>query len=473
MDGSLGKGRTGRDLVGLLAVIVRTSQIHDPRNVAVYSAVEKFVSGVNAFMLEESAIEMEVVGEYFYLNGERVKFTTEHLLNFDFLQREFKRRRLGSVKFLCDVRPEDVQAFLGAFISSQFAAEPFEDLQEKTEKLKCIAVGAPRRIAEGPGKNGPSDGPEDIRKAVKHTYFNAVSFTMGVMNKIKAGERISMRKAKRVVERMVDALLESEELILGMTVIKNYDEYTFHHSVNVSILSVALGQRLGMAKKTLMELGMVALFHDIGKTVIPSEILNKPGAFDEEEWKLMVRHPLFGVKIIFNMKSFDFTSIRAAIASYEHHIHPDGSGYPAAKRLAELDLFSRIVAIADQYDAMTSSRVYARAPLPPDGALALMVKRSGPQLDPLLMKFFVNLAGVYPIGTLVMLDTRELGVVTGTNAAERLRPSVTVITDANGNRSAPMVVDLAEKNGAGGYLRSIARTVDHNKHGINLAQYFL
>ena len=469
MDSSR-KGAAGKDAVNLLAVIVRTSQIHDPRNVAVYSAVEKFVSGVNGFMLEEGPLEIELVGEYFYLNGDRIKFATEHLLNFDFLRREFMRRRLGSVKFLCELRAEDVQAFLGAFISSQFAAETFGDLQAKTGRLECIRVGAPRKIAEGED-GGP--GPDGIRKAVKHTYFNAVSFTIGAMNKIRSGECISMKRAKRVVEGMVDALLESEELLLGMTVIKDYDEYTFHHSVNVSILSVALGQRLGMGKKTLMELGLVALFHDMGKTMIPSEILNKPAALDEEDWKLMVRHPLFGVKIIFNMKGIDYSSIRSAIVAYEHHIHPDGSGYPETRGLRELDLFSRIVAIADQYDAMTSSRVYARAPLTPDSALALMVKRSGPQLDPLLMKFFVNMVGTYPIGTLVMLDTREIGVVTGTNAAERLRPRVTIISDTNGDRTAPAVADLALKNADGGYPRSVLRTIDHHKYGINLAQYFL
>ena len=464
METEQGKARAARDIVNQLAVIVRTSQIHDPRNVAVATSVDKFVSTVSGLLLEENLVEIEVVGEYFYLNGERVKLTTEYLLNFDFLQREFKRRQVGSVRFSCETRPEEMQAFLGAFISCQFAAWPYEDLQAKTERLKCVQIGPLRKISEGS---------EDIRKAVKHTYFNAVSFTRGVMNKIKSGERISMKKAKRVVETMVDTLLDKEEFLLGMTVIKNYDEYTFHHSVNVSILSVALGQRLGLDKKKLMELGLVALFHDIGKTVIPSEILNKPGAFDENDWKAMVQHPLHGVRIIFNMKSFDFSSIRAAIAAYEHHIHPDGSGYPGAKRLSEMDLFSRIVAIADQYDAMTSSRVYARAPMSPDTALALMVQRSISQLDPLLLKFFVNLVGAYPIGTLVMLDTRELGVVFGANTAEYLRPRVKIITDSSGNRITPVTADLTEKNGNGGYLRSIIKTVDHNKYGINLAEYFL
>ncbi len=237
---------------------------------------------------------------------------------------------------------------------------------------------------------------------------------------------------------------------------------------------MALGQKLGMDKMKLMELGLVALFHDIGKTVIPNEVLNKPGAFDAEDWKLMVRHPVFGVKIIFNMKNFDASSIRAAITAYEHHIHPDGSGYPGARKLSEIDLFSRIVAIADQYDAMTSARVYARSPMSPDSALALMVRRSAAELDPLLLKFFINLVGTYPVGTLVMLDTRELGIVSGANTAEHLRPRVTIITDTDGNRiNSPVVADLAEQDGAGGYPRSIVKAVDHNRYGINLAEYFL
>ncbi len=465
MDSSRDISRLSRELVSQLAVIVRTSQLHDPRNVAVATSIEKFVAGANVLMSEEVSRNLEIVGDYFYLNGERVKFTMEHLLNFDFLQREFKKRSLGSIKFQCEVSTAGMQTFLAAFTSCQFGAEPFEDLLLKAEGIGCISVGRLRRISE--------QADVDMRKAVKKTYFNAVSFTRGIMNKIKTGERISVKKAKRVVESMVDALLEKEEFLLGMTVIKNYDEYTFHHSVNVSILSVALGQRLGMDKKSLMELGLVALFHDIGKTVIPSEVLNKPTAFDEQDWKIMARHPLSGVRLIFRMKSFDAASVRAAIVAYEHHIHPDGTGYPGVKPLSGLDLFSRIVAIADQYDAMTSSRIYARTPMTPDKALALMVKRVSSQLDPLLMKFFINLVGTYPVGAMVMLDTMELAIVFASDLAGSMRPKVKVITDSGGNRVEPWVADLAEKNASGGWLRSVRKTVDHNKYGINLAEYFL
>jgi len=456
--------RAARDLLNQLAVIIRTAQIHNPTNVAVVSSIEKFVHRVNALLAEEGPIELELVGEYFYVNGDRVKFSMEYLLNFDFLQREFRRRQLGSLKFASGVSPEDIQKFVGAFISCPYAPDPFEDLAGALETVKSLDPGKLRKIVEEA---------QDIRKSVKRTYYNAVSFTKGVMNKIRTGERISMKRAKRVVETMVDTLLDREEFLLGMTAIKNYDEYTFHHSVNVSILSIALGQRLGLTKRALMELGIVALFHDLGKTEIPPEILNKPSQFSEDEWAVIKKHPLWGVKIIFNMKSFDASSVRAAIVAYEHHIHHDHTGYPKVKKLSELDLYSRIVSIADQYDGITSSRVYARNPLSPDRALALMMKRSVTQLDPLLLKFFINLVGIYPVGSLVMLDTKELGIVSGANPSDHMRPKVTVITDGEGKKIEPFTADLMEKGGDGEHLRSVARSLDPNKYKINFADYLL
>jgi len=457
-------GRNARDILNQLAVIIRTAQLHNPANVAVVSSIEKFVHLVNGVLRAEGPIEIELVGEYFYANGDRVKFSMEYLLNFDFLQREFRRRQLGSLKIGSGTAPEDVQKFLTAFLGCQYAPDPYEDLAGALDRVKSIEPGRLRRIVEEA---------QDIRKSVKRTYYNAVSFTKGVMNRIRTGERISMKKAKRVVETMVDTLLEREEFLLGMTAIKNYDEYTFHHSVNVSILSIALGQRLGLTKKALMDLGIVALFHDLGKTDVPAEILNKPSRFTEEEWGIIKRHPLWGVKIIFQMKNFDASSVRAAIVAYEHHIHHDHTGYPKVKRLSELDLYSRIVSIADQYDGITSSRVYARNPLSPDGALALMMKRAQTQLDPVLLKFFINLVGVYPVGSLIMLDTKELGIVAAANPSDQGRPRVTVITDGQGGKVEPFTAELTERGADGNYLRSVAKTLDPNKYRINVADYLL
>lgn len=459
--------RLSRDIVNQMAGLIRTSTIHDPSNEAVLSASEKFVSMINSLVASEGAVTVELAGEYFYVNDSRVKVAPEHIINFDYLVREFKRHMIGSITFLNDrFTIENLQGFLRAFIASSFSQSPFESLSEAVSGQRNFSVGALRKVKEETEEF-------DIRKAVKKTYFNAVSFTKGVMTKIKSGEKINTKRAKRVVESLVDIILSEDELLVGMTAIKDYDDYTYHHSVNVSILSIALGQRLGLSKNALLELGIVALFHDMGKTEIPPDVLNKPGTFTDEEWKIMKKHPAWGLRSILKMKKLEPISVRSAIVAFEHHVHADPSGYPVRRELAELDLYSRIVAVADQYDGMTSSRVYSRVPMPPDKALMLMVERASEQIDPLLLKFFINMVGVYPVGTLVMLDTRELGLVYSTNATFPDRPKVLVIMDSNGQKTESRVIDLTEKIDAYHYKRSIVKTMDPNKYRINLAEYML
>lgn len=455
-----------KELLNQLAVMVKTSQLHDPSNVAVKSSIEKFVALVEA-AISGGPLMVELVGEYFYSNGSRIKYSMELIVNFEFLMREFKKHAMGSLAFNGPVTMDDMVQFLKVFIASGYTSDPFPELQDALRPIENIEIGVLRKVRDENTEE------VDIRKTVKSTYFNAVSFTKGVLNKVRAGEKVNVKRAKRMMQSMVDMLLSEEELLLGMTAIKDYDDYTFHHSVNVSILSISLGQKLGLPKNSLVELGLVALFHDIGKTEIPSEVLNKPSSFTEDEWKIVRRHPVWGVRAILKMKGFDALSVRAAIVAYEHHIHPDSSGYPEKLYEGELDLYSRIVSIADQYDAITSARVYARTPLPTDKALSLMVERIGAQLDSRLMKFFINMVGVYPVGTALMLSTREMALVYGNNIAFPDKPKVLLITDSAGNKVTSRVVDLSEKNAAGQYKRTITKTLDPHKYKINLAEYML
>jgi HD-GYP domain-containing protein (c-di-GMP phosphodiesterase class II) len=182
---------------------------------------------------------------------------------------------------------------------------------------------------------------------------------------------------------------------------------------------------------------------------------------------------MWGVRAILKLKKLDELTMKSAIVSFEHHMNVDHSGYPKIRQLMELDLFSRIVSLADQYDAMTSSRVYSRTPMAPDKALSIMLDRAGTQLDPLLFKFFINMVGVYPIGTLVILDSKELGLVTESNQLFPTRPRVLIIIDSQGKRIEGHTVDLSEKDDQDRYVRSIKKTMDPNKYQINLAEYLL
>lgn len=454
-----------QDIINQLSVILRNAQIHDPNNIAVKTAIIRFLLLINPLIESERGINLEIVGEFFYINGMRIRYSLEHLLNFDFLLREFKRRGIGSVIFRDVIISEDIQLFLKAFIASGFSDNPYEKMSDIMAESHSIGIDRLKKVIEGEEV--------DVRKTIKKTYFNAVSFSKGVMTKIRAGEKANIKKAKRIIETMVDQLLEEEQLLLSMTAIKDYDEYTYYHSVNVSILSIALGQRLGLSKKMLTELGLVALFHDIGKIEIPYEILNKPTNFTDDEWNIIQKHPIWGVRTILKLRGFDITTIRSTIVAFEHHMNYDFSGYPKVKQYTELDLYSRIVSLADQYDAMTSSRVYSRIPLAPDKALSIMMERAGTQLDPLLFKFFINMVGFFPIGTLVMLDTKELGLVYESDVVFSDRPRVLIIIDSKGNRVQGPVVKLTGKDESGTYCRSIVKTLDPNKYRINLAEYLL
>ena len=456
--------RNAQDIINQLSVILRTARIHDPGNIAVTTAIDKFLVLLNQMTDSEENITLELIGEFFYIDGVRVRYSLEYLLNFDFFSRELKKREMGKIIFRKKIKPEDIQIFLKAFIAAGFAETPFETISESMAEVEGIEIDVLKKIKEGD---------KDTRKVIKKVYYNAVSFNKGVMTKIKAGEKVNIKKAKRIVESMVDQILQEENLLLGMTAIKDYDEYTYHHSVNVSILSIALGQRLGLSKKILTELGLVALFHDIGKIEIPSEVLNKSTNFTNDEWNLIKKHPVWGLRAILRLKGMDYTSIRSSIVAFEHHLNYNLSGYPKVVQYPELDFYSRLVSVVDQYDAMTSSRVYSRIPLSPDKALSVMMERAGSQLDPLLFKFFINMVGVFPIGTLVMLDTKELGLVYESEVVFSDRPKVLIIIDSNGKSVRGPIVNLTEKDDNGRYYRSILRTLDPNKYKINLAEYLL
>jgi putative nucleotidyltransferase with HDIG domain len=180
---------------------------------------------------------------------------------------------------------------------------------------------------------------EDRKRHSKEVYFKSISLVKEVMEGVKSQKMLNVRKAKRLMQNAVNAIVEDESTLLGLANIKNYDEYTFNHSVNVAIYAIALGQRIGIPKKHLSHLGMAAMFHDIGKVRIPKEVLNKTGKLSAEEWAIMRLHPLAGAEIVMRMKDWGELSTRMIHATFEHHLKYDLSGYPRLTRKRKLSLF--------------------------------------------------------------------------------------------------------------------------------------
>jgi HD-GYP domain-containing protein (c-di-GMP phosphodiesterase class II) len=294
---------------------------------------------------------------------------------------------------------------------------------------------------------------------------------------MRIGRAVNLRRVKRAVQSIVDQVLNNETSMLGMTTLRDYDEYTFTHSVNVCILSVVLGQKLGLTKVQLYDLGLGALFHDIGKMRIDQTIINKTSGLTDQEWHEMQQHPTEGLLALFSMRGLSEVPYRAMLLAYEHHMKVDLGGYPKNKRQRYPTLFSRIVATADGYDAATSKRSYQHQPWPPDEVMREMRDNRHRGYDPLLVKAFVNVTGVFPVGTLCILDTHELAIISARNPdpTKVHQPIAKVVSDNWGVMlQEPFTVDLSDVDPVNGVpRRTILKTTDPEKYGIRISDYFV
>jgi len=267
--------------------------------------------------------------------------------------------------------------------------------------------------------------------------------------------------ALEMVDSLAQAVAQNRTALLSLTALKNYDNYTFTHMVNVSILTMGQARGVGIDGAQLREFGMAALMHDIGKVQTPNEILNKPGALTPEEFTILKRHTVDGAEIL--RKTPEMPAL-APIVAFEHHLRADGTGYPAASR-TQLNLGTFLVGIADVYDAMRSQRVYHKG-FPTDRILEVLQKNDGKQFDQNLVRRFVQLVGIYPEGNLVRLDSGEIAVVLKAYAPDPYRPRVRILFTPKG-KPIPEPVELDLWDSEGPQSRSIQAPVDPADYGID------
>jgi HD-GYP domain-containing protein (c-di-GMP phosphodiesterase class II) len=273
---------------------------------------------------------------------------------------------------------------------------------------------------------------------------------------------------------MIDAIESDPSYMLTLTSVKNYDEYTFNHSVNVGVLAIALGRAVGLSRRELYVVGQAGLLHDLGKLCVPTEVLNKPGRLTPRERELVQAHPVEGFFSIATRIGVTSDTIAVALGAYEHHLNLDGSGYPSAASSREMGLLSRIVAIVDRYDAMTSARVYRSAPIPPPKALSILYHSQRAHVDQALLRYFMNMVSYYPLGTAVRLSDNSVGIVVGAASQDVLRhfPVVKIVLDAYGQAASGETIDLAA-NLKGPDLLHVVESLNAADYGIEAMDYIL
>ncbi len=308
------------------------------------------------------------------------------------------------------------------------------------------------------------DGIASDMAAIRQLYASAVTAAEAAWESAAAEGKPDVPAALHAVEGLADAVTQNRTALVALTAMRSYDNYTFTHMVNVSILTMGQARALGIEGRLLREFGLSALMHDIGKVRTPKDILTKPDRLTEDEFVIMRRHPVEGAEILRRTPEMP---ILAPVVAFEHHLRLDGTGYPEGAKRSALNLGTMICSIADVYDAMRSQRAYQQA-FPTDRVLAVLKRDDGAHFDAQLVRRFVQLLGIYPPGTLVKLSSDSVGVVTRVHAPDPYRPRVKVIFAPNGTRyDTPFERNLWERNPDGSASDSVIGPVEPAQYGID------
>jgi len=306
---------------------------------------------------------------------------------------------------------------------------------------------------------------EELKRS-REVYSEANKIISNIMHDVRIGKQIEVERIDPVVEKMANSILRNKDALLSLCRIKNKDDYTFLHSVSVGALLISFAHALDFKRDVIKLLGVGGMLHDIGKTKVPNEILNKPGALTEEEFVIMKSHVVHGCSIL--RKSPGIAQVSFDVAS-QHHERFDGSGYPLGLKNSEMSVYGQMAAIVDVYDAITADRCYHKG-MEPTVAIRKMFEWSKFHFNPKLLRTFIRIVGIYPVGTLVMLESGKIGVVIEQSETDMTRPLVRIIFDAKKNYFiAPKDIDLAKPLGQGGgdrivnYESSAKWNIDPNK----------
>jgi putative nucleotidyltransferase with HDIG domain len=408
-----GRARTNEDLVRKFAAAVRAAQLYNPAHPIVSRSITGLVDTLAFIHASTPSIALGIVGDNLVVGDLPIPRATE---NFSELMRRLQQAGIERVVIDRGVEQAELIVLVQALGRSDGVTSPAE-----LERLAHVRVG--RLQVEEKVESGPGD-----IEAFKRLYHDAVGVAETLWESASVETIPDAGAARSMVDSLAEAVAQNRTALLALTALRNYDNYTFTHMVNVSILTMGQARGLGIEGALLREFGLAALMHDIGKVRTPAEILNKPEKLTDSEFQILKRHTVEGAQILRNTP--DIPTL-APIVAFEHHLRADGSGYPTGVSRPVLNLGTTLCGIADVYDAMRSQRVYQEA-FPSDRILAVLQRNDGKQFDQHLVRRFAQLVGIYPAGNVVRLSSTEIAVVLKPYAPDPYRPRVRVMIAADG-----------------------------------------
>ena len=331
-------------------------------------------------------------------------------------------------------------------------SEPKAETQPEPEKEKPLADPRERTRTFD----------QEIKQASK-LYSQAKKFQKKAFADVKAGRKINAAEMEAVADGFIDSVFRNQDALACMTRIREKDAYLLEHSVNVSILMTILAKHMRLDKDMIHELATGALLHDIGKIKIDDKILHKPGRLNPQELAIMQSHVVHSKEIL--SAADNISSVSLDIAS-NHHERMDGSGYPNGSTGEDVSVHARMIAIVDAYDAMTADRCYKEG-MNPINAFKLLMNASKTAYDGKIIQQFIQAVGVHPVGSLVLLKSGKLAIVTVTNFVEPLKPVVKVFYSTKSNHYTQIKdIDLAQSS------ERIESSVKPEKFNLDLSRFF-
>lgn len=446
---------TPEDLVRRVGAAVRAAELYAPAHpqilrtaTGLHTALRPFLEGTPTVIV--AFLEGDVV-----VNDFRLRRGSAALAG---LLRDMRDRKIEKITFAPGVEVADIRALM----------DELGDRTSRTAVGDRLTARGVRRIQVGKVAVEEEDDQEVGIAAAKQLYSKAVTSAETIWATAKAGDQPDPADARGIIDGLSRLVYQDRTSLLALTALKRHDNYTFTHMVNVAALSMAMARSLDLEGPMLREFGYAALMHDIGKVHTPLEILNKPDKLTEEEFKIMKLHVVDGAHVL---RRTPETPALAPVVAFEHHLKQDLSGYPENIGHRKLNLCTMVVSVVDVFDALRSNRAY-RAGMATDRIRHIMGQQDGTAFDRALLRRFVNLMGLFPVGTLVRLNTEEVGVVTQTHPDDPFRPQVKLILDVKGAPyEKPLLTNTWDRDAHGVFPRAVVEAVDGPQLGIDPLAY--
>jgi HD-GYP domain-containing protein (c-di-GMP phosphodiesterase class II) len=355
-------------------------------------------------------------------------------------------RGVGEIRFDAGITTDEIADFAEALSTDPGELSARGGMREVLRQHDVVNIYV--RGNASPTETREGEDPADV-------YEEALVLIEEALDSVRNRVKIPVDEIKTVVSDSLENLTNSDDALLALASIRSYDRYLSEHSVNVCFLSMVFGRTLGIDARTAVDLGVAAMLHDVGKVFIPDDIVKKPGKLSEEEWEQVRRHPIAGARALAGTAGLPPLCSTIAL---EHHVYCDGTGYPSLAGNEKPHFLSRLVSIADTYDALTSERPY-RDRWSGVEAIAWMLYEETNRYDREMVARFAARAGLYPIGSFVRLENGALAIVTGGSRKHPLRPTLRLVSEED-MTAQPEIIDLSQSTDPGLEIKDLAQPVE-------------